>query len=76
LGFGVEAHFILVLLKMSGKLSNEGTKLTFSVAGLAAGKVSTGLMHATPGEIKSLRSSALRMALIVMDAHAGSAAES
>lgn len=29
------------------------------------GRVSTGLMQATPGEMKSFRSSALRMALIV-----------
>ena len=28
----------------------------------AAGRVSTGLIHATPGEMKSLRSSAERMA--------------
>jgi hypothetical protein len=28
------------------------------------GRVSTGLIHATPGEIKSLRSSAERIALI------------
>lgn len=32
------------------------------------GRVSTGLIHATPGEIKSLRSSAERIALIVADA--------
>lgn len=37
----------------------EGTSL-----GGAAGSVSTGLMHATPGEMKSFRSSALRMALM------------
>jgi hypothetical protein len=32
----------------------------------AAGRVSTGLMHATPGEMKSLRSSAERMADILV----------
>lgn len=32
------------------------------------GSVSTGLIQATPGEIKSFRSSADRMALIVADA--------
>lgn len=35
--------------------------------GGAAGRVSIGLMHATPGEIKSLRSSAERMALMAPD---------
>lgn len=38
--------------------------LTFSFEGFAAGSVSTGLMHATPGDIKSFRSSAERMALM------------
>lgn len=33
--------------------------------GFAAGRVSTGFMHATPGEMKSFRSSAERMALMV-----------
>lgn len=32
----------------------------------AAGRVSTGLIHATPGEMKSLRSSAERMADMVL----------
>lgn len=35
--------------------------------GLVAGRVSTGLMQATPGEMKSLRSSAERIADIVED---------
>jgi hypothetical protein len=34
------------------------------VGAFDAGKVSTGLTHATPGEMKSLRSSADKMALI------------
>ncbi len=33
-------------------------------------------MHATPGEMKSLRSSALRIALILTNANAQSAADS
>lgn len=33
--------------------------------GVGAGRVSTGFMHATPGEMKSLRSSAERIALMV-----------
>jgi hypothetical protein len=37
---------------------------TFSVEDFAAGRVSTGLMHATPGDMKSFRSSAERMALM------------
>jgi hypothetical protein len=41
------------MILLSGKLT--------SVLG---GRVSTGLMHATPGEMKSLRSSADRIALI------------
>ena len=43
---------------------------------MAAGKVSTGLTHATPGEIKSFRSSAERIADIVTPANAQRAAES
>lgn len=39
--------------------------LTCSDEGLPAGRVSTGLMHATPGDIKSFRSSADRIALIL-----------
>jgi hypothetical protein len=35
---------------------------TLAFAGLAAGSVSTGLIHATPGLMKSFRSSALSMA--------------
>lgn len=35
------------------------------MGGFVAGKVSTGLMHATPGDIKSFRSSAERIALMV-----------
>jgi hypothetical protein len=38
---------------------------TLSVAGFAAGRVSIGLIHATPGDMKSFRSSAERMALMV-----------
>jgi len=45
-------------------------QLTFSSLGLAAGSVSTGLMHATPGEMKSFRSSAERMADIATPASA------
>jgi hypothetical protein len=51
-------------------------KLTFLSIDLAAGKVSIGLMHATPGEIKSFRSSAERMADIVTPANALRAAQS
>jgi hypothetical protein len=36
-----------------------------------AGRVSIGLIHATPGDMKSFRSSAERMALIVGDAGRG-----
>lgn len=38
---------------------------TLSSEGFAAGKVSTGFIHATPGEIKSFRSSADRIALMI-----------
>jgi hypothetical protein len=38
--------------------------LTLSARGLAAGNVSTGLMHATPGDMKSFKSSAERIALM------------
>lgn len=40
-------------------------KLTLSVWGVCFGSVSTGLMHATPGEIKSLRSFADKIADIL-----------
>ena len=40
-------------------------ELTLEFIGLAAGSVSTGLMHATPGEMKSFKSSADRMADII-----------
>jgi len=39
-------------------------RYTFSLGSFWAGNVSTGLIHATPGDIKSFRSSAERMALI------------
>ena len=39
--------------------------ITVTSSGFCLGRVSTGLMQATPGEIKSLRSSADRIALIV-----------
>ena len=35
-------------------------------SGFCAGKVSIGFIHATPGEIKSFRSSAERIALMVV----------
>ena len=38
--------------------------LTAVSAGFCNGSVSTGLMHATPGDIKSFKSSADRIALI------------
>ena len=41
-----------------------GKVCTFSEVGFT-GRVSTGLMHATPGEMKSFSVSALRMADIV-----------
>ena len=48
---------------------------TLSVCGFAAGKVSTGLIHATPGEMKSFKSSAERIALMITScASAGRAA--
>lgn len=50
---------------MKGEIS-----LTLALEGLATGKVSTGLMQATPGEMKSFRSSADRMADIVTRANA------
>lgn len=43
---------------------------TISSSGFNAGNVSTGLMQATPGEIKSFKSSAERIALIVTVANA------
>lgn len=48
----------------------EEANLTLALVGLAAGRVSTGLMQATPGEMKSFRSSADRMADIVTRANA------
>lgn len=39
---------------------------TFISAGACFGSVSTGLIHATPGEIKSLRSSADKIADILL----------
>lgn len=38
---------------------------TLSAEGFAAGKVSTGFIHATPGDIKSFKSSAERIALMI-----------
>jgi hypothetical protein len=46
------------------------TSLTLALVGFVTGKVSTGLMQATPGEMKSFRSSADRMADIVTRANA------
>jgi hypothetical protein len=43
----------------------EGRISTLLGCGLAAGSVSTGLMHATPGDMKSFRSSAERIALMI-----------
>jgi hypothetical protein len=40
--------------------------LTRSDDGFAGGKVSTGLMHATPGDMKSFKSSAESIALIFL----------
>lgn len=50
---------MLALVECDQKLGGEDTSF-----GGAAGSVSTGLMHATPGEMKSFRSSALRIALM------------
>lgn len=44
---------------------NEEYLHTLSPEGFAAGKVSTGFIHATPGEIKSFKSSADRIALMI-----------
>jgi hypothetical protein len=46
-------------------LTEEGA-LTLSDFGFTAGKVSTGLMHATPGDMKSFKSSAESIALMVL----------
>jgi hypothetical protein len=46
-------------------LYDGGRISTLLGCGLAAGSVSTGLMHATPGDMKSFRSSAERIALII-----------
>lgn len=46
-------------------LENSKGMFTPSVCGFAAGNVSTGLMHATPGDMKSFKSSAERMALMI-----------
>jgi hypothetical protein len=43
---------------------------TFSEDGFAVGRVSTGLIHATPGDMKSFRSSADRIALMIAVASA------
>ena len=56
-------------------IPDKGTELlTDSVDGFAAGSVSTGLIHATPGDIKSFRSSAERIALMIVDTSARCAA--
>lgn len=55
-----ESYTILVR-KCHGQ---EEAVFTFSAAGFAAGRVSIGLIHATPGDMKSFRSSAERMALM------------
>jgi hypothetical protein len=47
--------------------------LTLSFAGLAAGSVSTGLIHATPGLMKSFKSSTLSMADISLSGARGAA---
>jgi len=44
----------------------EGRIRTLSGCDLAAGRVSTGLMHATPGDMKSFRSSAESIALMIV----------
>lgn len=38
---------------------------TVSLEGFAAGNVSTGFIHATPGDMKSFKSSAERIALMI-----------
>lgn len=48
-----------------GYKQGEGRAHTSVFEGSFAGRVSTGLMHATPGEMKSFKSSADRIALIV-----------
>ena len=55
--------------KYCGMLREQEVKyqiLTPGSAGFCSGNVSTGLIQATPGEIKSFRSSAERIALIVV----------
>lgn len=55
---GVLENLISIRLERGRKMS------TLFSSGFWSGNVSTGLMHATPGEMKSLRSSADKMALI------------
>lgn len=52
-----------------GWCDNDAIRLdhTSECCGTFCGRVSTGLMHATPGEMKSFKSSADRIALIVLD---------
>ena len=47
--------------------SDPGFELTLVSSGFCNGKVSTGFIQATPGDIKSLRSSAERIALITQE---------
>ena len=52
--------------KYCGMLREQKQILTPGSAGFCSGNVSTGLIQATPGEIKSFRSSAERIALMVV----------
>jgi len=62
--FRVEGDFVGILCWLAFIISKDVIH-TVSAFGLAAGRVSTGLIHATPGDIKSFKSSAERMADIL-----------
>lgn len=60
--YGFYIGFVSMRLRRDGRFHG---LLRTDVSSLCAGSVSIGFIHATPGDMKSFRSSAERMALIV-----------